>query len=129
MTKKTKNNIFLLSWDQNGLESVISLHEIEHAIEEQQKVRMWEILKSEDAVDTGNSAERDLNRYVNSILLRARVNPQRHYEVYTIHTTPGITAQNMRDMFENNPQASAELIRERGTKLYSNRSTTKVLIT
>jgi hypothetical protein len=58
---------------------------------------------------------------VNAVLFRARANSQRHYEVYTVTMDSGITDQDVRAMFEENPQAMADLIRERGHKIYSDR--------
>mgnify|MGYP003350648568 CR=1 FL=1 len=39
-----------------------------------------------------------------------------------------ITAEDLKRMFEDNPQGTADLIRERGTKLYSDRQTSKRVI-
>ena len=56
------------------------------------------------------------------------MNPQRHYEVYTVQTDPSINKDDMVRMFEDSPQTMADLVRERGNKLYSDRSknTTKI---
>lgn len=54
--------------------------------------------------------------------LRARYNSQRHYEIYLITADPGITAQDIRDMFEASPQTAADTIRKIGQKLYSDRA-------
>ena len=53
--------------------------------------------------------------------LRARANTQRHYEIYGIQTVEDIDKSTLERLFEDDPQAAAELIRERGTKLYSDR--------
>jgi len=53
--------------------------------------------------------------------LRARANSQRHYEVYSVHVDEGITKNDIVDMFNDSPQAMADLIRERGNKIYSDR--------
>jgi hypothetical protein len=54
--------------------------------------------------------------------LRARYNSQRHYEIYLITAEPGITVQDIRDMFEASPQTAADTIRQIGQKLYSDRA-------
>jgi hypothetical protein len=41
-----------------------------------------------------------------------------------INATDGITADDIRDMFDRNPQTAADLIRERGYKYYSDRVNT-----
>ena len=104
-----------------GLESLIDLTTLEKLHEQEEKVRMMAILSDPDARDPGDQTGSLLNQIVQNILLRARVNQQRHYEVYTIQTTPGITEKDLWDMFNNDPQYAAELIRERGNQLYSDR--------
>lgn len=105
-----------------GVEAVVSLTDIEREIEDAEKQRVIDILSDPAGRDPGlSSAERKLNQLVQSIIMRARANPQRHYEVYTITTTPGITADTLRELFEDNPQGGADLIRARGNKVYSDR--------
>ena len=53
--------------------------------------------------------------------LRARFNSHRHYEIYIITATPGISEDNIRDMFEASPQTAADTIRRIGQKYYSDR--------
>lgn len=98
---------FLLSWDMTGIEAVIDVTAIEQE-------RSWRVLK-------GEVADVNLNHLVNRIIIRARYNSQRHYEVYTLNVEDGIDADDVREMFENDPQGSAELVRSRGHKLYSDR--------
>lgn len=118
---KPKHNIFLLSWDMTGLETIIDLTSLEKLYNDEEKKRMWAILSDPDAKDPGNSSGSILNQTVQHILLRARVNSQRHYEVYTIHTDASVTERSLWDMFNADPQHAADLIRERGNQLYSDR--------
>jgi hypothetical protein len=53
--------------------------------------------------------------------LRARFNTQRHYEIYAIGVDGTITQEDIRDMFETDPQYAADLIRARGERIYSDR--------
>ena len=53
--------------------------------------------------------------------LRAQFNPQRHYEIYVFDAVDGITAEDIRDMFDASPQTAADTIRELGTVFYSDR--------
>lgn len=103
------SNLFLLSWDMTGLEAVVNITMIE-------KGHVWEVLKN-----GANAKKPDLNHIVNSILLRARYNQQRHYEVYTVWIDSSMDEDSIREMFDTDPQVSADLIRERGTKVYSDR--------
>jgi len=54
--------------------------------------------------------------------LRARYNSQRHYEIYIVTAVDGITEDDIRDMFEANPQMAADTIRRLGTVFYSDRA-------
>ena len=103
----SNQTLFLISWDMLGLESIINITEID-------KQRTWDLLQDKTPVV-------NLNQIVNAVMLRARYNGQRHYEVYTITVTEGVTEDDLRDMFEQSPQTAADLIRERGNKLYSDR--------
>jgi hypothetical protein len=129
MTKQ-KNNLFLVVWDMLGLETVIDLTAIEQRNQVVEQERLVKILSDPDGRDPGNSGERNLGSIVNAILLRARMNSQRSYEVYTVQTVDGITEQDIQDMFENDPQGSADLIRDRGVKIYSDRlpKNTRVIV-
>lgn len=117
-----RNNCFLLSWDCNGLEACVPLHELQQRYEQADKERVWTTLAAEDGTDPGNPIDREINRLYTSIFLRARMNPQRHYEVYTVQTDPSITKEDMVCMFEDRPQGMADIVREHGECLYSDRA-------
>ena len=97
---------FVVMWDNTGLEFVGDYTEYSQD-------RMWSTLQGKKPTKT----------FVNlmHLQLRARSNTQRHYEIYLINATDGITADDIRDMFDRNPQTAADLIRERGFKYYSDR--------
>lgn len=108
------NHRFLVMWCNEGLESVVDI-----TADEQQ--RAWTALKGKTPVSQMPN--------VNHMILRARYNTQRHYEIYTVEATEGITADDIRDMFEGSPQTAADTIRERGNCLHSDRAEkNKVLI-
>lgn len=102
-----KSTLFLLSWDQLGLESIVNITDLEKEI-------TWNTLQDK----TGPNK---LGSIVNHMMLRARYNPQRHYEIYTVNVAEGITEEDIRDMFEETPQEAANMIRERGCKIFSDR--------
>ena len=54
--------------------------------------------------------------------LRARYNSQRHYEIYIITAAPGIDKDDIREMFDANPQTAADTIRRIGYKYHSDRA-------
>ena len=99
-------NLFLLSWDMLGIEAVINITEIE-------KDATWALLQDKPGPR--------LSGIVNAVMMRARMNSQSHYEVYTVTMESSITEEDIKEMFEMNPQHMAELIRERGRKVYSDR--------
>jgi hypothetical protein len=119
--RKQKHKVYLLSWDMTGLETVLDLTTLEQLKQQEEQMRMMQILSDPDARDPGDQTGKVINRTIQGILLRARVNSQRHYEVYTVQTDPGVSEQDMWELFNGNPQHAAELIRERGNKLYSDR--------
>lgn len=128
--RKKSTRLFLLSWDMYGLESLVDLTTLENLRVQEEQLRMIKILSDPEAKDPGDQTGAALNRAVQSILLRARINNQRHYEVYTIQVDPSIQEKDLWDMFNNSPQLAAELIRERGNKLFSSRlEHDKILIT
>ena len=61
--------------------------------------------------------------------LRARYNTQRNYEIYVITAQSGITEQDIREMFESDPQTAADTIRRIGHEFYSDRETKERSIT
>jgi len=113
-------NAFIFSWDNLGIESIIPISQYEFH-EQENTIRL---LRDQKRINN------PLNGVVRSLLLRARFNPQRHYEIYAIDCTEDMDEAFWREQWEEHPQFTAELIRERGHKLYSDRiETHKVKIT
>jgi hypothetical protein len=107
---------FLIMWCNEGLECCID-------ITADQQRRMWQKLKGEPM------SESAIPNYQH-LLLRARFNSQRHYEIYSVEATDGITAEDIRQMFEADPQGAADTIRRLGHCLHSDRAErNRVLIT
>jgi hypothetical protein len=113
MSEDYNYNTFVLSWDMFGLEAVINLTEID-------KEQVWAQLKS-----TNNNLmmgrPNEVGQLVNKLILRAKFNTQRHYEIYSINVDVAITVEDIRTLFKENPQSAAELIRQRGNKIHSDR--------
>ncbi len=121
------DNIFILSWDCYGLEACIDITDQVIRGNQFEKEKIFELIKDPDA-EPHNQAVAEINKTYGYLLMRAQVNPQRNYEIYSVHTTADITAGDLKQMFEDNPQRMAELIRDRGTQLYSNRETSERVI-
>lgn len=103
------DSTYILMWCNEGLESVIN------ATEEDRKHIMG--ILSDKPVD-----RRDLGEILHFMTMRARFNTQRHYEIYAIDTDGSITEEDFWEMFEDRPQYAADLIRERGRKIHSDRA-------
>jgi hypothetical protein len=101
-------DVFITMWSCEGLECVVPVTEME-------REAVWKALKGD------TSPTKNAMATLNMLMLRAKFNSQRHYEIYSITATQGITSQDIKDMFEAAPQYAADLIRERGHKLYSDR--------
>ena len=98
-------------WCSEGLELVFN-------ISEWHKSKIWYDLRGEKCPHTFPNLQ--------LLILRAISNPQRFYEIYTVKTS--LTKEDIIEEFETNPQIIVDLIREKGSKIYSDRKTTKDLI-
>lgn len=107
------SHTYLLCWDCLGLEACINISDIDKEI-------MWASLK--DTVDNSHQGRpQSVSSIVNMLQLRARYNNQRFYEIYVVDTDDTVTADDLKSMFDDDPQGSADLIRLRGRVLYSDR--------
>ena len=104
--KPTQPHTLLLVWDCLGLEYSCNLTDYEKDI-------MWSALKGEEP--KARIPGLDI------LILRARANPQRNYEIYTVQVDPDVSLKDIRDMFKDTPQTIVDLVRARGHKLYSDR--------
>jgi hypothetical protein len=94
---------FLAMWDCDGLECMFDITDMEH-----------------DAMIAGLKDEPFKTPFnLTALMLRARYNSQRSYEIYTFETEDEYGLDEMKTMFNNSPQYFAELIREKGNKIYS----------
>lgn len=96
---------FLVMWDCTGLECVID-------ITEQEQMRAWAQLQGQDGPSIAS---------INMLVLRARYNSQRHYEIYAVTAQDGITREDVAQMFEDSPQLAADTIRRLGRCIHSDR--------
>ena len=103
-----ESNVFIFSWDMYGLEACINATEMDRA-------KTFAVLANREYHG------QDIGQILEHLTLRARFNVQRHYEIYSIAVTPDITKEMLVEEFDKNPQGMADLIRNRGTKIYSDR--------
>ncbi len=105
-------HVFLFMWDMYGLEFCQDVTKVE-------KRNMMKALKNEQL-------ERPFN--LNALLLRARYNTQRNYEIYTMTVEQGITEEEVTEWFNSDPQYAVDQIRARGRRLYGEGSRSEVVI-
>jgi hypothetical protein len=105
-------NAYLVYWCEEGLESVTPITEYEK----------WDQENTFRVLNNQEVARNPLNSIIQGMILRAQVNSQRHYELYAIDCDHSICKQDIEQMFDDDPQAAAELFRSRGHRMYSNRA-------
>lgn len=103
-------NTFILVWDMHGLESCVNATQID-------REKVWNTLADKDSLSD------KIGHIMNMFTMRARYNPQRHCEIYAIDVDVSISEEDLKESFNTDPQGMADLIRNRGRKLYSNRRT------
>lgn len=110
-TSSTRIDQYIVMWDMYGLEAIINVSEGE-------REGIVQALKGE-AVTWRNP--------IQFMLLRARFNSQRCYEIYTFESE--LSEKEISQMFKQSPQTIADTIRRVGHKLYSDRTTKTPVIT
>jgi len=105
------NNSYIFSWDMYGIESIIPIKEYE----------FWDQEHLIHLLGGGETKRNPLNSIIQSLILRAQFNPQRYYEIYAVSCDESCTPKFWKEQWENFPQETANIIRERGHKLYSSR--------
>lgn len=104
-------NAYIFAWDQKGIDSIIPIGQYE----EWDKNNTWNVLNDQPV------KRNPLNSILQSLILRAKYNSQRHYEIYSVDCAFPIDEAEWREIWANDPQGTADLIRERGYQIYSDR--------
>ena len=107
MTEKL-GDLYFIMWDDLGLDGLVNVSELQRE----------DVLRS---LQTEGGIIPQAVHTLSAMLLRARYNSQRHYEVYSISVASGIEEDDLRNLFESDIKATAELIRERGHSFFSGR--------
>jgi len=107
--KKTKH--YLAMWDSQGLECLFDVDFYMNQYNEWEKQKVISILKEERTPDQPRGVPLQL------MILRARANSQRVYEIYEFNSTMGY--KELTKVFNDDPQPVVEWIRENGKKVYS----------
>ena len=113
MAKKRKPwNQFVVMWDMYGLESVVPVPNPADTT--------FALLQNKTPPAMPNLMH---------MQLRAQFNTQRNYEIYIVNASDGISAEDITEMFDADPQHAADTIRRLGHCYYSDRNEKKQLIT
>jgi len=117
MPSRKKTNRFLVVWDMLGLESIFNIDDALKIVEDYEKDVIWKKLKEEVVPKKPNPIP------LQAILMRARVNTHRSYEVYSFTTS--MNENEVRKEFARDPQPIVNWIRENGNKIYSDKNSTQ----
>jgi hypothetical protein len=120
-------NTYIISWDMTGLEAVVDITENISRGNAFEREKLFDILKDPERVPR-NTWAHQVNQMVHHMMLRARANPQRHYEIYSISTNQDISKTDLEELFTASPQTAADLIRDRGQQLYSDRVNRRIQV-
>jgi hypothetical protein len=101
----TKSRVYICYWDCNGFETIVDC-------------TSWERQSLMNTIAGKELTPAPVN--LNSMMMRARFNPQRNPEIWSFNTTYDIDADDLWQLADENPQALVDMIRDRGKKLYGN---------
>ena len=98
-------------WDMQGLECLYDVDLHMNRYDEWNKQKVVSILKDERVPDQPQGIPLQM------MILRAKFNSQRAYEIYEFNSTMGY--KELTKVFNDDPQPVVEWIRENGKKVYS----------
>lgn len=104
---------YLAYWCNEGFESIQDISKYETW----EKGQLVEILASRQ----DRAEPNPLDTMVNAMRMRARVNPQREYEIYAFMASDDIDQKSIDDWADVDPQGLVDWIRENGSKIHSDR--------
>jgi hypothetical protein len=117
LSRKKNAKHYLAMWDMLGLECIFDVGQAKAEIERWEKEAIWSKLKEQSHREKPNPIP------LNMMILRAKFNSQRSYEIYEFNST--MTENQLRKEFAKNPQPLVDWIRENGHKIYSDYEKTK----
>ena len=110
-SKKNKAKHYLAMWDMQGLECLFDVDLHMNKYNEWEKQKVVSILKEEQVPIQPQGIPLQM------LILRARANSQRTYEIYEFNST--VKYDELKEAFNDNPQPIVEWIRENGKQVYS----------
>lgn len=110
---KKKKTRFIAMWDMTGLECLINVSTVQEKHDQWGKENIWSILKEDEPSTPPPLVP------LNMMILRARYNSQRHYEIYSFDSV--LTEEDIKETFASDPQLMVDAIRNVGHEIYSDR--------
>lgn len=107
-------NQFLIMWCEEGLEGIVQID-----IQAQKRMLYEKLKQPVEEQDIKTESEEyitSVGQTFNMMILRARMNNHRHYEIYTLTTSLDLSKERINDLFESSPQIIVDLIREKGIR-------------
>lgn len=112
---------YIVSWDNHGVEYFEDI--TKHHPDNWAKEYLFDSIKESKVVSEG------LGFNLNALLLRARFNHHRHYEIYVFTSEDHIDKTDIEAWFTNEPQTFANWVRENHSlELYNDRKKSKDVI-
>jgi len=106
----TKTRVYICMWDERGFETI-------------KDCTSWERESLLNTIAGKELKPAPVN--LQAMMMRARFNPQRHYEIWTFNTVEELDEETLWRYAEDNPQALVDMIRDRGKRLYGEPATTE----
>ena len=94
---------WIVSWDHLGVEFFQEI--TEHHPDNWAKQHLFDSIKGSKVVS------KPLGFNLNALLLRAKMNSQRHYEIYVFTSNEDINETDITEWFERDPQEFADWVR------------------
>ena len=101
-------NAYVFAWDCTGIEAIVPISEYEN----------WETQNAFRVLEGKQPRTNPMNETINMLKMRARFNPQRHYEIYALDCDPSFTAARWSKLWHSDPQGCAELARAQGAHIW-----------
>lgn len=105
-------------WGTEGLECIFDLTSYQEDLKKYEKELIWSTLKGDNSLPVKPPPPP-----LQMMILRARVNSQRCYEIYEFVSS--IPLEEVKHSLTENPQPIVNWIRKNGHKIYSDYSPTK----
>lgn len=108
MTSKTR--VYICMWNEHGFEIL-------------KDFSSWERESLLNTIAGKELSPPPVN--LTAMVMRARFNPQRNYEIWTFNTEEQLDEETLWRYADKNPQALVDMIRDRGKRLYANGKNTE----